>query len=141
MKTILIPLDGSEVAERALPLCQRVAEPGDSVLLLTVEEFLPAPRDPRRLDPMLEGRMQALDKHCKALGKLNINAQAVLRYGDPAENIVAYAKEARVQSILMSSHGRTGLARVMYGSVALKVLSGFDGEVIVVRPPKAVLKG
>jgi nucleotide-binding universal stress UspA family protein len=140
MRKMLVPLDGSELAERVLPILLRLAESEDTVLLLTVEEFLPPPKDPQHPGVFHTGRMERLQRYCKALEGAGVRSEAAVRYGDPAETVLACAKETGADSVLISTHGRTGLDRVLYGSVAHKVLLRFPGEVILVRPPKASLK-
>lgn len=140
MKRYLVPLDGSELADRVLPVLDRVVETGDLVYFLTVEEFLPEPQERGKVTTYHQGRMQVLDEHCRRLRDRGVKADASLRYGNAASTILEYAEQVRADAILMSSHGRSGLERLAYGSVALKVLSLFSGEVVLVRPPKALLR-
>jgi nucleotide-binding universal stress UspA family protein len=59
--------------------------------------------------------------------------------GDPADKIVEYAEDEKVSLIAMSTHGRTGLARWVLGSVADKVLHGARMPILLVRSPKMVI--
>jgi len=140
MATILVPLDGSAIAERVVGFLQSMVEAGDTLHFLTVEEFLPPPKEPGRIDSFHEGRMQALQRYCVPLLARGIKAQAVLRYGNPGDTILKYADEVGAGTILISSHGRTGLQKALYGSVAGKVLAHFRGEVILVRPRREALQ-
>jgi nucleotide-binding universal stress UspA family protein len=56
--------------------------------------------------------------------------------GDPAEEIINYAAEASIDLIVMGTHGRTGLERLLMGSVAEKVLRGAPCSVLVVKLQK-----
>ena len=56
-----------------------------------------------------------------------------LAFGDPAKEITRIAAEERVEMIVMSSHGRTGLARVVMGSVAEKVVRRANCPVVVFK--------
>ena len=62
-----------------------------------------------------------------------ITEQKVL-FGDPVDNIVEYAKQERFDLIAMATHGRSGLARLLAGSVASRVLERTDLPVLLVRP-------
>ena len=66
----------------------------------------------------------------------NIPVRHVLLEGDPAEEIIRHAAEARADLIVMGTHGRTGLARLLMGSVAEKVLRGATCSVLVVKMPQ-----
>jgi nucleotide-binding universal stress UspA family protein len=66
----------------------------------------------------------------------NIAIQHVLLEGDPAEEIINYAAEASIDLIVMGTHGRTGLERLLMGSVAEKVLRGAPCSVLVVKLQK-----
>jgi nucleotide-binding universal stress UspA family protein len=66
----------------------------------------------------------------------NIAVQHVLLEGDPGEEIINYATEASLDLIVMGTHGRTGLERLLMGSVAEKVLRGAPCSVLVVKMQK-----
>jgi nucleotide-binding universal stress UspA family protein len=62
----------------------------------------------------------------------------VLLEGDPAAEIVAYAEDAKVDVIVMGTHGRSGVERLLMGSVAERVLRDAHCSVLVVKLPKGV---
>ena len=62
----------------------------------------------------------------------------VLLEGDPAEEIVAYAADAKVDVIVMGTHGRSGVERLLMGSVAERVLRDAHCSVLVVKLPRGV---
>ncbi len=62
----------------------------------------------------------------------------VLLEGDPASEIVRYAEEQVVDLIVMGTHGRSGLERLLMGSVAEKVMREAPCSVLVVKLPKGV---
>jgi nucleotide-binding universal stress UspA family protein len=68
----------------------------------------------------------------------DIRTQHVLLEGDPASEIVDYAREAGIDLIVMGTHGRTGLERLLMGSVAEKVMREAQCSVLVVKLPKGV---
>jgi nucleotide-binding universal stress UspA family protein len=67
----------------------------------------------------------------------SIAVQHVLLIGDPATEILRYARESQTDLIVVGTHGRTGLERPLMGSVAEKVLRGAPCSVLVVKMPKA----
>jgi len=67
----------------------------------------------------------------------NIPVRHVFLEGDPATEIVRYARESGVDRIVMGTHGRTGTERLLMGSVAEKVLRDAPCSVLVVKLPRA----
>ena len=67
----------------------------------------------------------------------NIPVRHVFLEGDPATEIVRYARDAGVDRIVMGTHGRTGTERLLMGSVAEKVLRDAPCSVLVVKMPRA----
>jgi len=63
----------------------------------------------------------------------NVTAEVEVRFGEPAEEIIAYAEDAHADLIAMCTHGRTGLARWAYGSVAEKVMRHAHCPILLVR--------
>jgi nucleotide-binding universal stress UspA family protein len=68
----------------------------------------------------------------------HVRVRHVLLVGDPAEEILRYAAGARVDLIVMGTHGRTALERLLMGSVAEKVMRGATCSVLVVKLPRGV---
>jgi nucleotide-binding universal stress UspA family protein len=68
----------------------------------------------------------------------SIRVRHVLLEGDPAAEIVRYAQEMNMDLIVMGTHGRTGLERMLMGSVAEKVMREAQCSVLVVKLPKGV---
>jgi nucleotide-binding universal stress UspA family protein len=58
----------------------------------------------------------------------------VIKFGDPAQEILDFAKEEQIDMITMTTHGRTGLNRLIFGSVAKKILHKATIPVMVLRP-------
>jgi hypothetical protein len=67
-----------------------------------------------------------------------IPVRHVVLQGDPATEIVQYARDAGIDLIVMGTHGRTGLDRLLMGSVAEKVLRDSPCSVLVVKLPRGV---
>jgi nucleotide-binding universal stress UspA family protein len=143
---ILIPLDGSELAEKTLKPAARVAQAMASkargeevrlVLLRVASPLMLMAADPYLYDEMTR---MALDE---ARTYLNVTAAGVdaapavvvteVISGSPAEAIIHYAEANGIDLIMMSSHGRTGSSRWVYGSVAEKVMHHAPCATAIIR--------
>jgi len=127
---ILVPLDGSELSAAILPLVERLAGPFDlSIALLQAVEPLPSAAM-TELSPKLEevlARRQTeaegyLSKVASAVGEKGLRVQHAVRAGTAVDVIQEYARDERIGLIAMTTHGRTGLGRLLFGSVAERVL-------------------
>jgi len=146
-KTILVPLDGSELAESVLPHVEGLAKLfGSTIILVHVLELthlvgqpkgdiydsLPQMTAAEVNDQMSEARhyLDALVGRMKGLG---IEARGVVEYGPVVTTIMRVARQMEVDLIAMASHGRGGLTDVYYGSVAGGVLQRIDRPLLIVR--------
>ncbi|HEX9821876.1 MAG TPA: universal stress protein [Methylomirabilota bacterium] len=141
IKTILVPLDGSILAETALtPAVDLAREHGAKLVLLRAAEAHSLPM----ADPT-EAQVQAVraaeDYLTDARGRV---AQAGVGdvdtsvwYGAPVEAIVEAARYRGADLIVMSSHGRSGLGRLVLGSVAETVLRATRVPILLIRPGEA----
>lgn len=136
LERILVPLDGSEVAEsvlkRSMALLKR---PGTEVLLLRATGMMQSPSfDASSLEEKLRREAQTyLDGIKRRLEEAGVRVRTFVRDGLAAELILGTAAREGATLILMSTHGRTGLSRWVFGSVAEKVLRASDTPVFVVR--------
>ena len=131
---VLVPLDGSRVAESILPFIEQIAGPLDMEVLLVRVVPLTSLDILRELDA--QGYLEPLVASLKAKA---VRAGARVRIGDPATEIVAAAKEINADLIAMTTHGRTGLGRLLFGSVAEAVLRGSPIPVFLLRTSEAAL--
>ncbi len=141
-KKILVPVDGSELAECALGHVRAIAKGCNvpEVVLLRVVEPL---RNTYELGEdwykSAEEKIRAdakdyLSKEVAALKKDGITASAVVMSEQPAEAILNYAKRNQVDLIIMSTHGRSGVSRWVIGSVADRVVRHSVAPVLSVSP-------
>jgi nucleotide-binding universal stress UspA family protein len=132
-KTILVPVDGSPLAERVLPYAIRLARAPDAKLVLVRAHRFTAPV--AFVDgPLLPGPLTEAEEReqAEAWAELRATADRVrtegvalethLYEGPAAEVILAAAQATQADLIAMSTHGRSGLGRWLYGSVADEVL-------------------
>ncbi|MFW6102252.1 MAG: universal stress protein [Chloroflexota bacterium] len=149
-KKILVPLDGSKLAECALPHAEVLAKGCDTekVILVSVTERVQGYRafeDPsqplgQRLTPEAFGKKEKqaqryLGRIAKAMEAKGIKVDTEVLLGNPAEEIIIYAKHLGCDLIVMSSHGRSGISRWTHGSVADRVFRGSPVPVLMVKAP------
>ena len=148
-RKILVPLDGSPLAERALEPALAIADAVQSdVTLLRVapgREPLPQTMSPSGEDLGVARDIAAAQERAEAEAYLQrIYADRANRHlffdvvttgGDIADAIVSYADERHMDLIVISSHGRSGIGRWLHGSVAEKVLRGADCATLIIRGP------
>ncbi len=144
-KKILLPLDGSKLAEVVLPHVEQLAwELGSSLILLRVV------RPPRAVEYTRQEEMMALNRERETVFKRDAEIYLAARRGElrnknfevsnhilvgeaVATAILDFAESEGVDLIAMSTHGRSGLGRWVYGSVADKVLQGATCPVLLIR--------
>jgi nucleotide-binding universal stress UspA family protein len=142
VRRILVPVDGSPLGEAALPVAQALAGPlGAELILLRVVEPVTAVEAIATAGVVAPDAffLRELDAKeylhgiCDRVLRNGLRARSELRKGQPAEEILAAAAETQADLIAMSSHGRSGLGRVLFGSVAHAVLARAPVPVLVVR--------
>jgi nucleotide-binding universal stress UspA family protein len=141
-KRILITLDGSELAERALKPAFALAEKfGAEVLLLRVpltQQYISMPSGSGALLPeeYVERDRQETEDYLRAVKTQWLGSAPKIRVeslsGEPATVILDVAETEAADLIVMSTHGRSGLSRLLYGSVAESVLRGARNPVLLV---------
>jgi nucleotide-binding universal stress UspA family protein len=132
-KKILVPLNGSELAEKALPYAKSIAKLKKSkVTLFAVSLTIFVERRDRLFSSYLEANAEELNKE-------GIKAATATSYGDVAKEIVKYANENKMDLIVMATHGYTGAKKWMFGSITQKVLYGTEIPVLLIkaRAPEA----
>jgi nucleotide-binding universal stress UspA family protein len=162
-RRILVTLDRSAASEAILREAEHMAsESAPEVILLTVAEVpdaaaeapyplvvsratasgavieVPPPRTVEDKGQALERARQHLSNYLEekavVLRHIGAHVETEVRFGDPAEEILAVAKARQVDLIAMATHGRRALAQVVFGSVAARVLGSGVRPVLVVRP-------
>jgi nucleotide-binding universal stress UspA family protein len=139
VRTILHPTDFSECCAPAFELACAVARDyGVRLVLLHVRQSAMMPMGEFGvLPPDSEDFPEALQKKLDRLQPLapDVPVERLLKEGNPAPEIVRTAREQKCQLIVMGTHGRTGLARLLMGSVAEEVLRQAPCPVLIVKPP------
>ena len=140
-KRVLVPVDGSEVAESILPVVLEITNPRElDVILLNVNGFIP-PRAIEARRPFgiadFEAQRAEAAEYLNSLGAelraAGARVHTRIRGGRPASEILAVARNEAVDLIAMATHGRTGPARLLWGSVAEQVIRQSPVPVCLVR--------
>ena len=144
-KTILVPLDGSELAEKALPYAKLLAQKssGRIELVRAVEVHAAMPHD--GIEKTLEARQLAATELAAIAAELRRDGPETAEHvydGEPVKAIELAAEASGADCIVMATHGRSGLARWAFGSVAERVLR-LGGLPVLMIPahPEGILQG
>jgi nucleotide-binding universal stress UspA family protein len=145
---VLVPLDGSPLAEAVLPFMSRLARPlGLEIALLRVVPMVTPQIVEGGTRKIILDRGERLREEAEAylrgvaarLVADGFRVTTTVRTGEAAPEIVAGARECQADLIGMMTHGRTGLGRLLFGSVAEAVLRHAAVPVFVVRATEAQL--
>lgn len=121
--SILVPLDGSPDARSALPYAMALATPGTELVLLTVV----------RDDSEVDSARAALDAAAERARVAGHDVRTEVAVGDPGGQILATAASVGAGMIVMASHGRGAVGRLIHGSVADRVAREASVPTMVVR--------
>lgn len=141
---ILLPLDGSELSERAIdPVEEMAAKTGAEVLLLRV---VPAPLgkapesgQTEESKAFIESATRAkayLEKIAARLAGKSVKCRILVPSGEPHSEILRAAHNENVDFIAMTTHGGTALERALLGSTAEKVVYTTKRPIFLVKPEK-----
>jgi nucleotide-binding universal stress UspA family protein len=141
---ILVPLDGSELAECALPEIKKLISEGfpREIILLSVVT-LPTLSVGEGIDypglrkSRIEKFQQYLDGVRSRIAAEGITLKTEILEGEAAQAIVNYTKKNAVDLIVIATHGYSGMKRLMFGSVALRVLHDSNVPILLIRPDAA----
>lgn len=146
-KNILVPHDFSPAAGRALGLAlEQAALTGGRVTLLHVSPIPHGLRPDSKIVPDGAPAPQRIDEYMTAAARRRLEAllaeraaaaaiRAVAAEEDPAETILAHVRSLGADAVFMGTHGRSGVRRLLIGSVAERVLRRACVPVVVVRDP------
>jgi nucleotide-binding universal stress UspA family protein len=148
LKRLLVPLDGSTLAENALPYAEEIARHfGSEIILVNVRtptENLDNPEQRTYLTRMVATLEQDIkkSKDMPAGEKVKVTSAIIGSPGltHPAEHILDYAAQENVSLIVMATHGRTGISRWTLGDTANKVARAFQCPLLLVRASAKPLK-
>ncbi|MFN2499790.1 MAG: universal stress protein [Pyrinomonadaceae bacterium] len=147
IRSILLPTDFSEWGDYALSYAASLARTfGASIVCVhVIEPMVPTVgysgmTDPLPIadiaDQLEDSAERELPKFAKREECAGLEVEEVIVHGEAAAEIVRVAKERSVDLIVVSSHGRTGLGRILFGSTAEAIVRHAHCPVLVVKPAK-----
>ena len=139
---ILVPLDGSALAEAVLPHAQALATSEEAEIILLRVSADPAAEfsfsDPSLASSLIEGleaeSLTYLQSIRARLQRAGLRSSFLIRQGAIAETILRVADEVKADIIAMSTHGRSGVSRWLLGSIANRVVNHSPIPVLLIRP-------
>jgi nucleotide-binding universal stress UspA family protein len=139
-KKILLPVDGSELAEQALAAVQRYAKAFESevhvVRVISVTSFGASAMEPAYSPQLLDSLQAAAEEYVQGVaGRLSApgGVRSQILIGSPSIELEDYAVKTGIDLVVMTTHGRGGVVRAALGSVTDRML-GSSAPVLVVRP-------
>ena len=156
-KHIMVPLDGSELAECVLPQVKMIAKQCEAPPLLTlirvitplklyggfefggVPEYISPEQIQRLEDDSSKAAQVYLTKQVQLLKNDGITAEAKVVFGLASESLTDYAEKNGVDLIVIATHGRSGITEWFWGSVAERVLKTSKIPILMVRPNGCVV--
>jgi nucleotide-binding universal stress UspA family protein len=144
LSSITVPLDGSSFAEQALPLAARLARISSATLRLTLVHTPASTWDPgvefSLFDPDVEAQvrereyayLEAVAARLTKEGELHV--ECALLNGSIAESLEEYVERTGTDLVVMTSHGRGGIGRMVLGNVADQLVHRLNVPVMILRP-------
>jgi len=139
---IVVPLDGSELAEAALPYAAAFAKStGAGLVLVTVRETIEdglAGLLPDVIEDLFQKEERYYEGYLASAGKKamrsGVPVEALTLSGKPADEILALMQKRRARMLVLATHGRSGLGRWVYGSVAADLVQRAPVPTLIVGP-------
>lgn len=138
-KSILVPLDHSELAEKILPEVEELAlllKAKLHLICVSKATVLPGVDRTDAQVKVVNTAKEYLERVKERLSTKDIEIEMHSPYGNPAENILSVCKRQQIELIAMSTHGRSGISRWLLGSVAEKVVRHSEIPVLLYRSGK-----
>ncbi len=152
---VLVPLDGSKVGEAAIPAIEQLVDklaPGTKVDVTLIgvitllrhwvvvgEASAPVSYTEDELKLIKDRIANYLTKTGESLKKKGVTVSTIVSAGNAADEIIKAAEDIKVDLIAMSTHGRSGLRRLAFGSITDKVLRHSPVPVLMVRAPTGTM--
>lgn len=141
---ILVPLDGSALAERALNHAEEIGRGTKAEVILFQAFQAPlgdAPEagqteEARAVAEAAAGARAYLEKAAKKLREAGVTVRCEVAQGSADAEILGFAHAENVDILIMSTHGRSGISKLLMGSVAQKVMLTTKRPVLLVKPER-----
>ena len=138
-KKILVPMDGSELAERVLPYVKAMVKDKEGVSVTFIYSIQPvdSPLVDKKFKTRIEAEArEAAEKYLENLIRrldYKESADCNILTGNAAEKIIDYAADKKINLIIMSTHGTSGLTRFRHGNIADKVMHSVNIPVWLIK--------
>jgi len=141
---ILVPLDGSALAERALPHAEEIAKGTGAELILMQVVGIPladAPEaGPAEEEKSFEAEVDSARSYLESIGnrlrEAGLPVRSIVARGAADSEILGFAHRENVDILVMSTHGRSGISKLLMGSIAQKVMLTTKRPVMLVKPER-----
>jgi nucleotide-binding universal stress UspA family protein len=149
-RKILVCLDGSSLSEQILQYASEEAIGADREVVLmravplshsttiavpgVISSIPPSPPSSQQLAAEETEAKEYLDAKAKSLKKIGIKTECVVLVGNPGESIVNYANKNKIDLIAIATHGRSGLKRMLFGSVTEYVIKHSKLPILLIKP-------
>jgi nucleotide-binding universal stress UspA family protein len=134
-KKILVCLDGSSFSEQVLQHASEEATASSKKLvLLDVANIATTLPEPEQIAAEEAKAKTYLNKKAKSLKEIGIDTECVVIFGDPGRAIVDYAEKSDIDLIAIATHSRSGINRMIFGSVAEYVIRNSKLPILLIRP-------
>lgn len=135
---ILLPTDGSEAATDAAVHAFSHAERYDATVhVLSIVEISSglgtAGRDEEKLDERERERAAAIEQLLDAVAPDGVPVATIVEFGSPARGIVDYTSRAGIDLVVMGTRARSGVRRLLFGSITDQVIQESDAPVLAVQ--------
>jgi len=141
---MLLPLDGSAESETILPHALMIAANFKSEVVLlqsislayptyTADAFAYVTYTDQQMDAMKMSSLNYLEKVAATFREKGIEASCDVRFGPAAEEIINYAEEIKADLVAMTTHGRSGIGRWLFGSTTVRIVKGGNTNLLLVR--------
>jgi nucleotide-binding universal stress UspA family protein len=143
-KRVLVALDGSPAGETVMKFLMEIAGPLDMTVLLlhVLEPITPVAADGMVVVDDVEARKREAEDYLAPIAAMlrsqGVDAAWAIRHGRAADEILAAAEHDGADLIAMATHGRSGIGRLLFGSVAEAVLRRAPVPVFMIRQPHTV---
>jgi nucleotide-binding universal stress UspA family protein len=149
-KTILVPLDGSKLAECVLPHVETLVKGSQAkrvIFARVVEPFRPPMTDyvitEEQLKKVDKGHKDYAEKYLKEIVsqtkyRSGVRIETTVLYGNVADSLAEFANKNEADIIVIATHGRSGISKWVWGGVADRILRSSCVPVLMVRAPGCV---
>jgi nitrous-oxide reductase len=129
IRSIIVPVDGSALAEAAIPYAIAIAERANSTISFVLVH--PEKYPPLLIDPATIYLRDLTRRHSERLGS---SVSSIILNGPPARCLATHARDTGADLVVMTTHGRGGVRLAWFGSVAEELIRTLEVPVLIVRP-------